>query len=180
MTLSHFRGFLFYPYSNFSAASAQYLIPPVQSRVDFRAYPSVHSRDYFTPPIISSSVPLVGGAGLKYLTPDLLMLHKTDQENKVTIDSTQDDSQTGWKYRLKSGYHCLKVSCMWCAHSHHEGCQLVPTTIISIQACIMPKSLHTYLHLIASMTESVWCKKHLFHFNEHDFINNILSCLYWS
>ncbi|TKS78077.1 T-box transcription factor TBX3 [Collichthys lucidus] len=95
VTLSHFRGFLFYPYSNFSAASAQYLITPVQSRVDFRAYPSINSRDYFTPPIISSSVPLVGGAGLKYLTPDLLMLHKSDQENQVTIDCPQDDSQTG-------------------------------------------------------------------------------------
>ncbi|XP_037634277.1 uncharacterized protein LOC119493199 [Sebastes umbrosus] len=97
VSLSHFGGFLFYPYSSFSAASAQYLIPPARSRVDFRAYPGVLSRDYFTSPMMSSPVPALGGGGLKYLAPDLLMLPKTDQQDSVDeaeIDCSQDESQT--------------------------------------------------------------------------------------
>ncbi|XP_051277495.1 T-box transcription factor TBX3-like isoform X2 [Dicentrarchus labrax] len=100
VSLSHFGGFLFYPYSTFSAASAQYLVPPGRSRVDFRTYASTHSRDYFTSPMISASIPPVGGggSGLKYLTPHLLMAPKTDQKNSVDeaeIDCSQDESQTG-------------------------------------------------------------------------------------
>nr|XP_046242121.1 T-box transcription factor TBX2-like [Scatophagus argus] len=92
--LSHFGGVLFYPYSGLSAGSAQYLVPPVQSRVDFRAYPSVHSWDYFTSPITSSSVPLVGGSGLKYLTPDLVLLTKTSQKDEDETDCSQEETQT--------------------------------------------------------------------------------------
>ncbi|XP_054467805.1 T-box transcription factor TBX2-like [Anoplopoma fimbria] len=81
VSLSHFGGFLFYPYSSFSAASAQYLIPPTPSRVDFRAYPGVHSRDYFPSHMMSSTVPALGVGGLKYLAPELLTLPKTDQKD---------------------------------------------------------------------------------------------------
>ncbi|XP_029296063.1 uncharacterized protein LOC115013724 isoform X2 [Cottoperca gobio] len=87
LSLSHFGGFLFYPYSSFPAASAEYLIPPV-----------VHSWDYFTSPMMLSSVPALGGGGLRYFAPDLLMLAKTDQKTSVDeaeIDCNQDESQTG-------------------------------------------------------------------------------------
>ncbi|XP_044053329.1 T-box transcription factor TBX3-like [Siniperca chuatsi] len=96
VSLSHFGGFLFYPYSRFSAPSAQYLVPPVRSRMDFRAYPSVHSQDYLTSPMISSSVSPVAGGGLKYLASDLLMLPKTDQKNSVDdaeIDCSEEEPQ---------------------------------------------------------------------------------------
>ncbi|KAK9523120.1 hypothetical protein VZT92_019539 [Zoarces viviparus] len=79
VSLTHFGGFLFYPYSSFSAASAQYFIPPAPSRVDFRAYPGVHSREYFPSPMMSSSVPVVGVGGSKYFGPELIQ--KTDQKD---------------------------------------------------------------------------------------------------
>ncbi|KAM9360157.1 T-box transcription factor TBX3-like [Symphorus nematophorus] len=95
VSLSHFGGFLFYPYSSLAAASAQYLVPPVRSRVDLRAYPSVHSQDYFTSTMLSSPAPPVGGAGPKYPSPDLLMPPKTDQGSAAETDCSQDESQTG-------------------------------------------------------------------------------------
>ncbi|KAI3372933.1 hypothetical protein L3Q82_022734 [Scortum barcoo] len=100
MSLSHFGGFLFYPYSSFSAPSAQYLVPPLRSRLDFRAYPGIHSPDYLSSPI-SSSLPPVGGGGLKYHTSDLLMLPKTDKSlsvDKAETDCNQDESQRGRKH----------------------------------------------------------------------------------
>ncbi|XP_071340258.1 uncharacterized protein [Trachinotus anak] len=87
MSFSHFGGFLFYPYASLS----------VRSKVDFRTYPSVHRRDYFTSPIISSSVAPVGGGPLKYHVPDLLMVPKTEQMNSLDeaeIDCSQDKTQT--------------------------------------------------------------------------------------
>ncbi|KAM8885853.1 uncharacterized protein AB9W97_013263 [Spinachia spinachia] len=78
VSLSPFGGFLFYPYCSFSAASAQYLVPPV----DFRAYPGVHSPNCFPSPMMPSCLPVaVGGRGLKYLCPELLTLQETDQKN---------------------------------------------------------------------------------------------------
>ncbi|XP_036954771.1 T-box transcription factor TBX2b-like [Acanthopagrus latus] len=84
VSLSHLGGFLLYPYS-FSAVSAQCLVPAVRPRVDFRAHPGVHSQDYFTSSVISSSVPSVGRSGLKYLAPDLLILPKADQKHEAEI-----------------------------------------------------------------------------------------------
>lgn len=111
VSLSHFGGFLFYPYSSFSAPSAQYFIPPVRSRVDFRPYVSVHGRDYVTSPMISSSVSPVGGGGLQNLASDLLMLPKTDQKlDDAETDCSQDESKREWKYWFESTYCCLKVS----------------------------------------------------------------------
>ncbi|CAB1457388.1 unnamed protein product [Pleuronectes platessa] len=89
--LSHFGGLVFYPFTSLS----------LRSKVDFRACPSVHSRDYFTYPMLSSSVPRVIGGGLKYLIPDLLMLPTTEQENLVDdadIDCSKDESQTGRQF----------------------------------------------------------------------------------
>ncbi|XP_050931280.1 uncharacterized protein LOC127143215 [Lates calcarifer] len=89
--LSQFGGFLFYPYASLSA----------RSKVDFRAYPIIHSQDYFTYPIISSSVPPAGGGGLKYLIPDLLMLPKTEQMNSVgetEIKCSEEELQTGRQF----------------------------------------------------------------------------------
>nr|XP_019949302.1 PREDICTED: uncharacterized protein LOC109633717 [Paralichthys olivaceus] len=89
--LSHFGGLVFYPYAGLS----------LRSKVDFRACPSVHSRDYFYSPMLSSSVPRVSGGGLKYLVPDLLLLPATEQKNLVDdadIDCSQDESQTGRKF----------------------------------------------------------------------------------
>ncbi|KAI9543731.1 hypothetical protein NQZ68_008778 [Dissostichus eleginoides] len=95
--LSHFGGFLLYPYSSFPAASAHYLLPSVRSRLDLRAYPSIHTQDYIPSPMISSFVPALGGGGLKYITPNLLMLPKTDQDSveDAETDCNQDESQTG-------------------------------------------------------------------------------------
>ncbi|KAF1388738.1 hypothetical protein PFLUV_G00065750 [Perca fluviatilis] len=81
--LSHFGGFLFYPYTSFSAAPVHYLLPPVRSRVDLRAHPSVLSQDYVPPPIMASSAPASGGAGLRYHALDWLMLPKTEQKDSV-------------------------------------------------------------------------------------------------
>lgn len=100
--LSHFGGFVFYPYSSFPAASAQYLMPPVQSRVDVRAHPSIYSRDYFTSASISAPAPPVTDAGFKYFVPDLLT--KTDQKTTMNEaesvkrgpDCSYTESQTGW------------------------------------------------------------------------------------
>ncbi|XP_031177041.1 uncharacterized protein LOC116065638 isoform X2 [Sander lucioperca] len=83
VSLSHFGGFLFYPYSSFSAAPVHCLLPPVRSRVDFRAHPSVLSRDYVPPPIMASSAPASGGARLRYHALDWLMLPKTEQKDSV-------------------------------------------------------------------------------------------------
>ncbi|XP_070760015.1 T-box transcription factor TBX3-like [Enoplosus armatus] len=96
VSLSHFGAFLFYPYSSFSAPSAQYLVPPVRSRVDLRAYPSLHSRDYLTSLMMSSSVPPVVGGGLKCLASDLLP--KAGPKNfvdRAEIGGSQDESQRG-------------------------------------------------------------------------------------
>ncbi|XP_034548267.1 T-box transcription factor TBX3-like [Notolabrus celidotus] len=82
MRFSQFEGFLLYPYSSFAAASSPYLAPPVQTGLEFRACSGVHSRDCFTSPVISS-VPSVAGVGLKYFSPDLLILPKADQKNTV-------------------------------------------------------------------------------------------------
>ncbi|XP_008303152.1 T-box transcription factor TBX2-B-like [Stegastes partitus] len=98
MSLSHFRGFLFYPYSSFSAASAQNLILPARPREDFRACPSIHSQDYFSSPFISSSVPYAGGGGIKYLTPELLSLPKMGEKtsaDEAGTDCSQDESGAG-------------------------------------------------------------------------------------
>ncbi|XP_068461053.1 T-box transcription factor TBX2 [Clinocottus analis] len=81
VSLSHFGGFLLYPYSSLAAASAQYFIPPVPPTVDFRAYPGIHGRDYFPSPVTSSPVPALAVGGLRYLGPDLLTLPKTDQKD---------------------------------------------------------------------------------------------------
>ncbi|KAI4820455.1 hypothetical protein KUCAC02_028432 [Chaenocephalus aceratus] len=81
VSLSHFGGFLLYPYSSFPAASAHYLLPSVRSRVDLRAYPSIHTQDYIPSPMMSSFVPALGGGGLKYLVPNLLMLPKTERDS---------------------------------------------------------------------------------------------------
>ncbi|XP_040898625.1 T-box transcription factor TBX3 [Toxotes jaculatrix] len=89
VNFSHFGGFLFYPYTSLS----------LRSKVDFRAYPRFHSQDYFTSPVISSSVPTAGGGGLKYLVPDLLP--KTKQMNSVDeaeSDCRQNESQTERKF----------------------------------------------------------------------------------
>ncbi|KAM7018829.1 uncharacterized protein LKV04_007512 [Tautogolabrus adspersus] len=83
VSFSQFGGFLFYPYSSFTAASAPYLFPPVRPEVDFRAPSSVHSRDSFTSPVMSS-VPSVGAGGLKYFTPDFLILPNIDQKKSVS------------------------------------------------------------------------------------------------
>ncbi|KAK2837740.1 hypothetical protein Q5P01_014952 [Channa striata] len=81
VNFSHFGGFLFYPFSSLSAASAQCLIPPMPSTSDFRAYPS-HSGNYFsTPQVAVPPVSVVGG--LKYLTTDSLRLLRTEQKNSV-------------------------------------------------------------------------------------------------
>ncbi|CAN9512797.1 unnamed protein product [Ophioblennius macclurei] len=74
MSLSHFGGFLFYPYSSVSAGSAHFLVPPARSRVDLRGCPSVRSLDYYSSPIAPSS-----GIGFKYLTPELLTPPETEQ-----------------------------------------------------------------------------------------------------
>ncbi|XP_034728838.1 uncharacterized protein LOC117945464 [Etheostoma cragini] len=86
VSLSHFGGFLFYPYTGFSAAPVHYLLPPMRSRVDFRTDPSVPSRDYAPPPIMSSSAPGSAGAGLKYHALDWLMLTTTGQKNSVDTE----------------------------------------------------------------------------------------------
>eukprot|EP00064_Thunnus_orientalis_P003893 superscaffoldBa00000337_g3904 len=101
VSLSHFGGFLFYPYSSFPAASAQYLIPPVRSRADLGAYPGIHSQDYFTSPMIPSPVPPVGDAagGFKYLIPDWLTLPKTEQKSSV------DEAETAVTPSLKQAEH---------------------------------------------------------------------------
>ncbi|XP_042276111.1 T-box transcription factor TBX3-like isoform X2 [Thunnus maccoyii] len=101
VSLSHFGGFLFYPYSSFPAASAQYLIPPVRSRADLGAYPGIHSQDYFTSPMIPSPVPPVGDAagGFKYLIPDWLTLSKTEQK------SSADEAETAVEPSLKQAEH---------------------------------------------------------------------------
>ncbi|XP_069557570.1 T-box transcription factor TBX3-like [Brachyistius frenatus] len=73
MSLSHFGGFLFYPYSGFSAAAAaRYLVPPV----DFRACPGIHSRDYF------SSSPVI--SPFKYLAPETLAPGTAEQKPEAT------------------------------------------------------------------------------------------------
>lgn len=65
----------------------------MSSRLNF-----IHSQNYyFTSPVISSSVPPVVGAGLKYLTPDLMSLPKPDQI-EVEADGSEDEKQTGWKH----------------------------------------------------------------------------------
>ncbi|KAK5931879.1 hypothetical protein CgunFtcFv8_003635 [Champsocephalus gunnari] len=86
VSLSHFGGFLLYPYSSFPAASAHYLLPSVRSRVDLRAYPSIHTQDYIPSPMMSSFVPALGGGGLKYLAPNLLM-PKTDQDSEEDAET---------------------------------------------------------------------------------------------
>ncbi|XP_032373147.1 uncharacterized protein LOC116690366 [Etheostoma spectabile] len=86
VSLSHFGGFLFYPYPGFSAAPVHYLLPPARSRVDFRAHPSVLSRDYAPPPVMSSSAPASAGAGLKYHALDWQMLTKTGQKDSVDTE----------------------------------------------------------------------------------------------
>ncbi|XP_054867143.1 T-box transcription factor TBX3 isoform X2 [Amphiprion ocellaris] len=96
MSLSHLRGFLFYPYSSFSAASAQNFIPPLRSREDFRTCSSLHSPEYFSAPFISSSVPYVGGGGIKYLTPELLTLPQTEEKASADgSDCSQEESGAG-------------------------------------------------------------------------------------
>lgn len=95
VSLSHFGGLLFYPYSSFSA---QYLIPSVRPRVDFRVCPSTPSGDYVTSSMLTSSFPPLGVGGLKYLTPGLPLLPKPSQKNQS--DCGQDESLTGWKYWL--------------------------------------------------------------------------------
>ncbi|XP_069022131.1 T-box transcription factor TBX3 [Embiotoca jacksoni] len=73
MSLSHFGGFLFYPYSGFSAAAAaRYLVPPV----DFRACPGIHGRDYF------SSSPVI--SPFKYLAPETLAPGTAEQKPEAT------------------------------------------------------------------------------------------------
>ncbi|KAF0033323.1 hypothetical protein F2P81_013389 [Scophthalmus maximus] len=72
VSLSHFGGLLFYPYASLS----------LRSKVDFRACPSVHSRDYFNSPIMSSSVPAA-------IVPDPLTLPTSGQRNSV------DEAETG-------------------------------------------------------------------------------------
>ncbi|CAK6959624.1 T-box transcription factor TBX3-like isoform X2 [Scomber scombrus] len=96
MSLSHFGGFFFYPYSSFPAASAQCLVPPLRSRADLRAYPSVHSRDYFASPMTSSPPPPpVGDAagGFKYLIPDWLTPPKTEQEKSADEDESPKQTE---------------------------------------------------------------------------------------
>ncbi|XP_068167435.1 T-box transcription factor TBX3-like isoform X2 [Antennarius striatus] len=94
VNLSHFGGLLLYPCSRFSAASAHYFVPPVRSRMDSRVFPSIHSTDYLNCPLISSVVPPVGGGGLKYLTPDLVVLPKTDRRTKAELTCSLDETQT--------------------------------------------------------------------------------------
>lgn len=98
VNLSHWGGFLLYPYSSLSAASPPYLLPPVQPTMDFRAYSSFHSQDYFTSPLIRSSFLPVGGGRLKCLNTDLLMFPRREQKNSVDkgeADWGQHEPQTG-------------------------------------------------------------------------------------
>ncbi|KAF3696211.1 T-box transcription factor TBX3 [Channa argus] len=88
VNFTHFGGFLFYPYSSLSAASAQY-IPQMPSTVDIRAYPSVHSGNYFSSPLLAVP-PVSSGGGLKYLTTDSPILLSTEQKNSA------DEAETGF------------------------------------------------------------------------------------
>ncbi|KAM9858187.1 T-box transcription factor TBX3 [Aulostomus maculatus] len=87
--LSHLGSLLFYPCSSVPATSSQYLIPPVPSRLDYRSYPSIHSRNYFFSPMISLPVPPVTDAasGFKYLVPD--WLKQPRREQKKTVDEAE-------------------------------------------------------------------------------------------
>ncbi|CAJ1068758.1 T-box transcription factor TBX3-like [Xyrichtys novacula] len=84
VSFSHFGGFLLYPFS--SITSAPYLTQHMQSSEEFRAHSSVHSGDCFTSSMMSSVSSAGGSGGLKYFSPNLLLLPKTDQKTKVNKD----------------------------------------------------------------------------------------------
>ncbi|XP_041855788.1 T-box transcription factor TBX3-like isoform X2 [Melanotaenia boesemani] len=101
MSLSPYGGFLFYPCSNVSTASAQYLIPPVQSRVDFKACPSGHSCDFLCSPVLSSSLPPAGESSFKCLNSELVTPSKSKQKmtaDEARMDCSVNESPVGQKY----------------------------------------------------------------------------------
>jgi len=124
MSLSPYGGFLFYPYSNVSAASAQYLIPPTQSRQDFKACPNAHSSNLFSSPNISLFVTPAGESNRKYLNEELLALPKLEQKmsaGEARVESSLKESQTEKNTDLCDAATAAAPvsSCLWSAVTKH-------------------------------------------------------------
>ncbi|KAM4575890.1 uncharacterized protein PAE49_006232 isoform 2-T2 [Odontesthes bonariensis] len=122
MTLSPYGGFLFYPYANVSAASAQYLIPPTQSRQDFKACPNANSSNFFRSPIISFVTP-VGESNRKYLDEELLTRPELEQKSagEARVESSLKESQTEKNTDLCGAAAAAAPvsSCVWSAVTKH-------------------------------------------------------------